>query len=72
LIYTYLGNRVSQEWMPLAMANGLEDARQGYKLGNLYRWTRAPACAALYLVGKILGWVLTNQRNRKKAERVER
>jgi hypothetical protein len=51
-IYSYLGNGIPRSWMPLAMANGWDDARQNVREGQLYRWKVAPLSAVLYLCGK--------------------
>lgn len=55
MIHTYLGNKVSREWMPLSMANGIDDSHANRKMDNLYRWKLDPLNSALYKCGKILG-----------------
>lgn len=57
MTFTYRGTKVEREWMPLAMANGVEDGRDTQpwlrKCNPLYR--RGVANRALYRVGFWLG-----------------
>lgn len=56
MVFTYLGNKVSKEWMPVSMANGVDDSEiLGILQGQIYRWRVEPASAFLYLCGKVLG-----------------
>lgn len=59
MTYTYRGTKVEREWMPLAMANGVEDGNDETmgawhrKYNPLYR--RGIANRVLYRIGWWLG-----------------
>lgn len=54
MTHTYRGTQVQQEWMPLAMANGVEDGTGGFSRHEpLYR--RGLANRVLYRIGWCLG-----------------
>ena len=58
MTYTEQGTRVRREWMPEAMANGVEWAQQGRRFEQLYRWRysrHAFVCSFLYRCGFMLG-----------------
>lgn len=54
MTYTYLGNKVHHEWLPLAMANGVDDSHI-LRIDGLYRWRLAPLNACLYFLGRMVG-----------------
>ena len=60
MTHTYHGTKVTQEWLPLAMANGLEDrqwwnAQGRRKMEPLYTKLAPRACRVLYHLGWTLG-----------------
>jgi hypothetical protein len=55
MIKTYLGNKVSSEWMPLPLANGIDDSKSGGRFDNLYRVKKSPFKAFAYWLGWLLG-----------------
>ena len=60
MTYTDSGTRVTPDWMPLAMANGIEWSRlrrgRGDRFNNLYR-RRLSINAALWYVGAMVAVV---------------
>ena len=60
MTYTDCGTRVPWEWMPQAMASGVEHGtkkRTMHGLGNLYRFRRAPVRYLMYSAGWLFGKV---------------
>jgi len=60
MTYTEFGTQVSQEWMPLAVANGIEwsilRARKADRFDNLYRiGDRGRINRFLWFIGAIVG-----------------
>lgn len=58
MTYTDRGTQVHQEWMPQAMANGIEwsadRARNKDRFDNLYRFRLAPVCWLLWMCGAVV------------------
>lgn len=60
MTHTMCGRRVPWEWMPLAMANGIEWAATERRYERLYRWPQHPRlvpCHLLYVLGWLVGKV---------------
>ena len=59
MTFTDSGNKVKKDWIPLAMANGVEWSieRKGFadRFNNLYRFGYTPISWLLWYVGALIG-----------------